>query len=677
MPPRRSTRSKGTNKAPDAAPAPSPSLAVDIGDSRESESAATSPAPVGTRKVKAARKTKHEATYSSDEESPPKKRKTQPGPPRAPKHNPVFSIDLLLKLPFDLVAEICSHLNGGELLQLSRTCKTLYKFLLGPQSSSIWAASRLRRKLPLPDNTTEQQLASLLHDDQCFECGEVTMYPADLFLRCLVCNSCKKNLVVIKGSKIRNGLKGLHPQARNCVRFDPGHTWAAKPQATYLVRDLWAVSTVLYDLAEQDALAKQAIKASSRSKRAKGNLGTAADSDKLDKFLEEKKEWVKKEQEMSIKLRDAIQAEKVAFQHGRIDELKRAEEEHTAKIDSINRELEMNHGWTRAQLDWHHRASARAPRREPADDPSAWATFRDVVQLDIDRRAAIVAAAAARQARLDSVKPYYESFKAAQLGVLQNVVPELRQFVEWTSVKPLWEPDTAASLSDRIWACALPAIRQNFADYQEALRVAAIRAILKATTGKAPTSTDPTDYPESTYNEDWFQRPTAHFFGEMVTSPPGYRSRGPCPYPDTLYEHKCYGSRVDWFGEHIDAHQVRLVRLVLKGLGETEDSVTLDMLCELGAVWRWKNTPYKVKKEKERRYRFTELIYALQRRGPKPAQLARGENVPEIGLWDDAFAEWGMDMAMEEAWAMGLGLGMDEEEEECWNEAALEDPGCG
>ncbi|GAA5903684.1 hypothetical protein JCM8208_003659 [Rhodotorula glutinis] len=679
MPPRRLTRSKGTNKPPDGAPTPAASPRVDIGGSDDSDSPAASSSPVGTRKVKGTAKAKRKVHDSSDEEPlKPKRRRRHPVQPRlrtdTPSSKSIFSIDLLLKLPFDLVAEICSHLNGGDLLQLSRTCETLHEFLLGPQSSSIWAASRLRRNLPLPDDTTEQQLASLLHDNTCFESGDDTTYPTNLFLRCHVCYSCEKKLVILKGSKIRNNLVGLHPQARHCVRFSPGNASVAKPQPEYLARDLWAASAVLFDLAEQDDRAKKALKASSRSKRAKGHVDTAGDPDKLDTYLEEKKEWVKKEQEMSKKLHDVIKAEKDTSVQDRVDAMMRVAAEHKAEIDRINLELETNHGWSRPQLDWHanHSHFAGVPNRPPAEDPAGWATFRDVVQGEIVRRAAIDAETAARQARLDSIKPYYESFKAAQLGVIQNVVPAFGFFLGWTSVKPLWDPVDAAPLSDRMWARALSAVRQDFVDYQEKVRVAAIRAILKATTGTMPASTDPSDYPESTYDHDWFARPTAHFFGEMVFHLPGYVSHGPYAYPDTLHEHKCVGSRVEWFAEHINAHQVRLVRLVLDAIGETDDSVTVDILCELGAVWRWNDSPYKSKKEKERRYSFTELIYALKRRGPKPTQLARGENVPVISLWDDVDECY--DSEMEEMWATGLYTA-----EECLglNEAALEDPGCG
>ena len=251
------------------------------------------------------------------------------------------------------------------------------------------------------------------------------------------------------------------------------------------------------------------------------------------------------------------------------------------------------------------------------------------------RQAAETAARLARDGRRDTVKPYYDSYKASHSVNLSRVVPDFEIFLEWAAVKPLWEPADAAPMSDIMWARALPAIRTNFADYQDELRVEAIRAILWATTGAAPLSHSPADYPESRYDEDWFERPTAMFWGDS------YSNLGvsyPRPYPDTLWDHAAGGCRKEWLRKHIGSHEVAIMRIILDAIGRKESSIKW---WELGQYdLRWVDSPYKLVKERDRYYNYVELLYALKRRGPRAYELTSGTKVPQIEVWqdDDDFA---------------------------------------
>lgn len=134
---------------------------------------------------------------------------------------------------------------------------------------SLWRASRLRRELPLPDDMTEQQLMDLIYNKNCavgptcrsrHAASQQTDSPLPTPIRkrsaatsvvlavalpALLplldlreedvrdgpqlgtdgrCSPSSRRRL-IQGSKIRNGLKGPHPQARQCMRF------ARKPPA--------------------------------------------------------------------------------------------------------------------------------------------------------------------------------------------------------------------------------------------------------------------------------------------------------------------------------------------------------------------------------------------------------------------------------------------------------------
>ncbi|TNY22862.1 hypothetical protein DMC30DRAFT_414737 [Rhodotorula diobovata] len=623
MPPRRSSRKPKPKDTVDEAAAPATSLA-DEGDAgqvttQSSSSQATSGRASSTQ-------TKQKSADTSDPAGPPlKKRKAGGAQPVVDdqvddKKKGIFSLELLLKLPFDVVAEISTHLDGGDLLMLSRTCKTLRECL----------ASRLRRELPLPDDMTEQQLMDLIYNKNCaVDLRQRVSYSPSLFLRFCLCWTCEKK-TLIQGSKIRNGLKGPHPQARQCMRFAPDmFSPDNKAKFKFVIRDLWAESAKLYELAEQDELAKHALKKATKSKRGKGMVQNAPATDSLARCVAGREAWVRKEQAVSQQLWDTIQAERRAVRQMVEDEEKRRADEKQANIDDLHRTLRNQHDWTQPQLDWHsaHPAHYRVPRTSPNDDSAAWASFRDWVQGEVARVAAETAARVAREARQDSLKPYYASFKRAQSLRMQRVVPDFVEFVQRPAVKPLWEPADAAPMSTSAWSAVLPAIRDDFIAYQEELRVEAIRAIICATTGdwQQATSRDSADYPRHKYDEDWFERPTALFWGDRADNRAIALA---LPYPETLWGHFAEGDRKEWLRKHIDNHTSRLVRLVLEAAGMDEDTARQEDF--VGVKFRWVDNPYKQKKAHERLYNWVELVYALKRRGPKAYELVSGTKVPQL-----------------------------------------------
>lgn len=241
---------------------------------------------------------------------------------------------------------------------------------------------------------------------------------------------------------------------------------------------------------------------------------------------------------------------------------------------------------------------------------AAWDEFRAFVQEELDRKADEAAAGAARLARRDKLAPRRKAFAKSQ-GSRATLVPRFSTFADWPAVKPLWEPADAPPVSDEWWERVLPTVRLDFDAYLSELRVEAIRAILSATTG-APLdtlSTDAAAYPEDKYDEYWFERPSALFLGERNLGPSGRTEVVPLPFPETLAEHRAKtGDRKAWFAQHIDEHRVRLVRLILDAVGETEDSVTSRGLDAYGAGFVWLDAPYVQAKHRDRRYNWVELV---------------------------------------------------------------------
>ncbi|TNY18482.1 hypothetical protein DMC30DRAFT_418789 [Rhodotorula diobovata] len=528
----------------------------------------------------------------------------------------------LLVLPVELFSEICSHADTAGLLSLSKTCQNLRATLVGPQSTPLWRIVRERRKLPLPSDMTERQFADLLHGSTCFACGETCDAEPDFFLGCRLCKRCRRN-EVIEDSTMRNGeTQRLARTAVRCRRTRLLSTQFTSSRIEYLERDLLEAVDAIVDLSAQDEVAQQAIDKWWDKESKNSRLGSRTSRRRL---LEQLTEMIEEEAELAAKFAK--------------EEQKRKADQKKRELEELDAHLVLDHDWTTQQLRWlcKHRHHERAPRTYSEQHVAAWDEFRAVVQEELDRKADEAAAGAARLARRDKLAPRRKAFAKSQ-GSRATLVPRFSTFADWPAVKPLWEPADAPPVSDEWWERVLPTVRLDFDAYLSELRVEAIRAILSATTG-APLdtlSTDAAAYPEDKYDEYWFERPSALFLGERKIGPSGRIEVVPLPFPETLAEHRAKtGDRKAWFAQHIDEHRVRLVRLILDAVGETEDSVTSRGLDAYGAGFVWLDAPYVQAKHRDRRYNWVELVLALKRRGPKLRDLKAGKNGPKIALWSD------------------------------------------
>ncbi|GAA6006371.1 hypothetical protein JCM11491_004931 [Sporobolomyces phaffii] len=78
-----------------------------------------------------------------------------------------YDSKLLLGLPFDLFAEVCSHLPGGSVLELAKVNKALRRLLLSRAARSIWSAHRRSMGYSLFEGMTELQFALLNCANNC------------------------------------------------------------------------------------------------------------------------------------------------------------------------------------------------------------------------------------------------------------------------------------------------------------------------------------------------------------------------------------------------------------------------------------------------------------------------------------------------------------------------------
>ncbi|GAA5938059.1 hypothetical protein JCM3775_005327 [Rhodotorula graminis] len=553
------------------------------------------------------------------------------------KHTPQQTA--LFKLPIELLDSIFSQVGSDDLLSLTKTCKVVRAALLGAHAAPIWKAAREQRKLPLPSSMTEQQLAELLYGKKCHACGSTSSTELHYVFRCRLCRT------IIRGDKLRRELKGVHPRAADCVAFfDYGISWDGKPQIDYLVRDLWAVSATLYELAEQDEVAEYALEAarlrtSTRSRRIKTVPEDLPQADQLETFVKRRKEWVEKELEEIDAVREVVSQEESAALRLSWAEEARVREEERRKVESLHGRLQTEHDWTEEQVEWYddHDDHERVPDAALDDDADAWADFRDWIQAELEREAAATALRRARSARRAALEPYYRNFANSFDSEEKQILPSFHIIVDWPVFKPLWEPADAVTITDSIWRRVLPDIRKSFEQYQEEIRVEAIRAILAATRGVRidSLSTDPSDYPEDEYDDDWFARPTHLFLGSRHDPHQMMTFTNLLPYPETLWRHSGGPDLRISIKSRIDEHQVLLVRLMLEAIEvDEEDAVEWD-LSACGSWWRWRNNPYKARKERTRRYNWVELLAALRRRGPNITSLRSGYNLPKIDARGD------------------------------------------
>ncbi|GAA5947251.1 hypothetical protein JCM3765_001591 [Sporobolomyces pararoseus] len=570
---------------------------------------------------------------------------------------PTYDSKLLLALPFDLFAEVCSHLKGRDLLKLAQVNKAIRKILLSRSSRSIWSALRRRLGFALPSGMEELGFALLEYSDKCQFCGDPRMLSRWVFLRVRSCYSCSK-VYTISSKGLKNAWPDLHPQANSCVRY---------LDVIYLVDDLQAVDEQLKELEEEDEIAVSLLqslksKRSSTRSRPSGTTVEEVEANNVDNFVKERQEWVKLEQQTShdiISSRERLR--KIEAEAARVERLARQ-----ALQDSILDSLKEVHGWEDDEVGYFRNRlwlfEELAPKASIEEDPEAWNQCRTTIRDKLDNDAARRREWRAQNDRRALLRPYYDSLSDLH-SRRYDVFPSFRQFLGSSSIRPLWEPEDAAPLTDETWKKSKPMVFRVLNDWEEKNRIEAIRFILAANQGLASTSSlssNSQDYPKSTYDDDFFCRLSSLFV--LVESTPQGRSIAVAAYQRTVQEGNYKGPSS--LKERISVRHVHIIRSICKAINLDADEAFIPEIDRFGDNFVWTNDPRKTLRNIKRGW--LDLLEEALRYGPTNRKIINGEQVEVEYRPDDESVNDSQAFDIEDEFDDDAreGGGDDEEEEE-------------
>ncbi|GAA5983123.1 hypothetical protein JCM5350_007885 [Sporobolomyces pararoseus] len=558
---------------------------------------------------------------TNNNNSKKKKRKTHSSKSAGSKYNS----KLLLDLPFDLFSEVCSHLEGKDLLALAKVNKTIRNILLSRGSRSIWSALRRKLGYPLPDGFNELGFALLEYSKICQICSSsVSSQELTVFLRKRFCYKCYL-VQTISSKGLKSAWPDLHSAAVDCVRFiDRGLTWMGNSTATrYLTSDLQAVDAELKELEEQDELAaslleNQASKGSSTRSRRSNLNNQKVEENHVEKFIKERKEWVESEQQTSVN----IVANRKRLEKLEKEAVEAREEDIRARRESLLQSLEDNHGWQHDEVDYLKRWNTIekiAPKASIEEDPEAWSQCRRLVRNEVDEEARRLNQLQAQGARQELVTPYYDALRLREYDQ-RSVFPDSSDFLDFASIQPLWKPETAV-INDEIWQQIKPDLKRDLEEYEEMCRVEAIRIILAANQGLSSTSSlskNPADYPESIYDDNFFSRITSRFSAgftrwRIVLKPFPEVTRQGYPFDIRNLEYR------------ISSRQILIIRLLSKAAGLDPETASYSDFDRLGSAFVWVNDPRKSFRQRKVKRSFLKMFHHALRKGPSKRKIAQGE----------------------------------------------------
>ncbi|PPQ95754.1 hypothetical protein CVT26_015880 [Gymnopilus dilepis] len=108
------------------------------------------------------------------------------------------SLQMMTKLPVDVLYEVFSHLHPMDVLSLSRTTKSLRSILLARHARGVWRSSlaTVRALPPCPPDLTEAQYASLAFDNWCQSCLAANVEKILWECRVRYCKACIKKFFI-------------------------------------------------------------------------------------------------------------------------------------------------------------------------------------------------------------------------------------------------------------------------------------------------------------------------------------------------------------------------------------------------------------------------------------------------------------------------------------------------
>ncbi|GAA5830890.1 hypothetical protein JCM5353_002637 [Sporobolomyces roseus] len=531
----------------------------------------------------------------------------------------MYDSKLLLKMPFDIFAETCSHLEGTDLINLAQVNKSFRQTLLSKAARSIWAYRRKSDGYPLPEDTTELELATLVYGLHCQSCGSEKNVTCSFALRSRYCKKCSKTLFIVS-RKLPKGWPTLHPEAKKCVRFKLRREYDDPRNSFYVAADLAEADEELKDLEEEDeaALAQlESLKAKSSTRSRPKSTGTLPTADAVARYVEERSAWVQQESKQQRYWN--VVAMKSLCKHSK-----------ALKAIGIWSQDEIRH-YKKPHSGFDLDANAISiPRHSPQIDPEAWKVFRIVIQTSLAKEAKHKAdrkEGNARHNRLCSMSDYYdEVMKGYDKDDL--VRPSSWDFDNLPSILPLWKP-VGADPSREAFEETFDTLQEDLLNFKQTARLKAIRTIIAANTDVqiSSLSLNSSDYPESSYNSEFFSLATSTFLDyTYVNFRYDYEAR---PYPQILEDSSRPGrdsrglSAVSTYSMNI--RQISAVRCMLE-LADLDPLVaTWSDLVAVGRRFLWKNDPSISKRQVT--YDCLGLLTIVRKRGPSNARIRAGDGV--------------------------------------------------
>ncbi|KAF9464012.1 hypothetical protein BDZ94DRAFT_532928 [Collybia nuda] len=136
------------------------------------------------------------------------------------------SLGLLLDMPLDILFEILGMLAPKDLVNLTRTSKSLRQTLMTRNAITVWKTARNILGIPdCPSDFSEPKWAVLISGSTCQNCGAKSVHKVDFYLRRRVCTRCKKNNLIVT-SKFAKECPTLDPIILNFTPYTNVGGWA-------------------------------------------------------------------------------------------------------------------------------------------------------------------------------------------------------------------------------------------------------------------------------------------------------------------------------------------------------------------------------------------------------------------------------------------------------------------
>ncbi|GAA5948956.1 hypothetical protein JCM3765_003966 [Sporobolomyces pararoseus] len=452
-----------------------------------------------------------------------------------------------------LLSEIIINLTGSDVIALAKVNRELHNLIVrSPMSHSIWSALRRKDGFELPEEMSEIAFAVLVYSEGC---QAHHMQP----------NSSRLEKASSAGSLL----------------------WRRR----FVIKELEEVHHILCDLEAEDEInsLETALITTSRPRARRTGAGDfprlePVKVSAVEAFVQERQQWVSEQKKISSELSATYYTLRQKQHCKNREEF----EKFSQRRDWLQTEL----GWTEKETRSYYFEDDQNFGSEAAD----WNKRREMIRRRIEKVDREDERNTARSVRVETVLEYRGALEEATVEVdpSSEIFPTENEFLEMTSVRRLWNPIKAV-IDDETWEATLPAIQEELKrNYYPKVRLETIRGLVAAREDLniPQTSDNPSDYPPSIYNDQFFSLATSIFTD--------YDSRFPhdddlliCQYPSTT----AFNFSIPTSFQHRTSfRQVYLITSILESAGLDPEYTTIGDLDSMEGEWTWTNHPKKSKR---------------------------------------------------------------------------------